>query len=492
MPSSSRGSTEGELVRAIRPAALLITMLLPAVLLAAPPSQSAPATNTGPDARADSAWTRINTGTGSNTTIPSLLRMPDGVLHVVYAQEGASVSSYEHTTVSTTGAVLGHNNVVSNWGALGSDPQLIPTATGGMRVIFGGLQDSDVANPYSGGYLYTSMSDATGASWAVPAEAWSSNGTGYASYGTFASLLPDGQTLAGWTLNSQINYRVGPLALPVDPATPADPSFTEPGCCLYSTSSVETGGAVWAAWYSNASDDGIFVKQIYPTQGATIKAPLSSTGDSSSPDQPVAMTRRPDGSVVLAYCVGYPTCTSIGLWQLGSSTVTKVPGTAGASSIALDAGPTGRLWLAWSDDNSDVKAARSAPTGFAFGGVRELDRPVKGGTSYHVAVEASLGEASVVVNDGTNLYHRQVQPGIVLSASPKKWDGDKATKVKVKVTDAATAIAGAKVAGGGEKCTTKSNGTCVLKFPAHKPGKIKLKASKSGYSPAIYSVKVKP
>ena len=109
--------------------------------------------------------------------------------------------------------------------------------------------------------------------------------------------------------------------------------------------------------------------------------------------------------------------------------------------------------------------------------------PVKGGTSYHVAVEASLGEASVVVNDGTNLYHRQVQPGIVLSASPKKWDGDKASKVKVKVTDAATAIAGAKVAGGGEKCTTKSNGTCVLKFPAHKPGKIKLKATKSGYSP---------
>ncbi len=477
-------------MRAIRPAALLGALLLPAVLIAAP-TQGEPS-GSAPDARADSPWTRINTGTGSNITIPSLLRTPDGVLHVVYEQEAGSVSNYEHTTVSTTGAVLGHTNAVSSWGTLANDPQLIPTATGGMRVIFGGLQDINVANPFSAGHLYTAVSDASGASWAVPSEAWSRSGSGYASYGTFASLLPDGNTLAGWTLNADIQYRVGPLALPVDPAGPADPGFTEPGCCLYSTTSVETGGAVWAAWYSNAADDGIFVKQIYPTQGASIKAPLSSTnGDSLSPDQPVAMTRRPDGSVVLAYCVGYPTCTSIGLWQLGSSTVTKVPGTAGATSIALDAGPTGRLWLAWVDGSTEVKAARSAPAGFKFGGVRQLDMPVKGGTSYHVAVEASLGEASVVVNDGTNLYHRQVQPGIVLSASPKKWDGDKASKVKVKVTDAATAIAGAKVAGGGEKCTTKSNGTCVLKFPAHKPGKIKLKATKSGYSPAIFTVKVK-
>ena len=182
-------------MRAIRPAALLGALLLPAVLIAAP-TQGEPS-GSAPDARADSPWTRINTGTGSNITIPSLLRTPDGVLHVVYEQEAGSVSNYEHTTVSTTGAVLGHTNAVSSWGTLANDPQLIPTATGGMRVIFGGLQDINVANPFSAGHLYTAVSDASGASWAVPSEAWSRSGSGYASYGTFASLLPDGNTLAG-------------------------------------------------------------------------------------------------------------------------------------------------------------------------------------------------------------------------------------------------------------------------------------------------------
>ena len=481
-------------MRAVRAVVLLTTLLLPAALIATPPSQGAPPTRSDTaEARADSAWTRINTGTGRNITIPSLLRTADGVLHVVYEQEAGVNWNYEHTTVSTSGAVLGHSNAVSNWGAPVTDPQLIPTSTGGMRVIFGGLLDTDVTNPFSGGHLYTAVSDATGASWTVPSEAWSRSGTAYASYGTFASLLPDGQTLAGWTLNTDIVYRVGPLPLPVPDTTPADPTFEEPACCLYSTTSVETGGAVWAAWYSNASDNGIFVKQIHPTQGASLKAPGSSTdGDSRAPGQPVAMTRRPDGSVILAYCLGYPTCTSIGLWQLGTSTVTKVPGTAGATSIALEAGPSGRLWLAWVDGSSEVKAARSAPTGFTFGGVRDLATPISGGTSYNIAVEASLGEASVVVNDGTNLYHRQVQPGLVLKASPKQWDGDTATKVKVKVTDAAKGMSSVIVKGGGEKCTTKSDGTCVLQFAKRRAGKVKLTASKGGYAPAVFTLKVKP
>ncbi len=72
-------------MRAIRPAALLGALLLPAVLIAAP-TQGEPS-GSAPHARADSPWTRINTGTGSNITIPSLLRTPDGVLHVVYEQE---------------------------------------------------------------------------------------------------------------------------------------------------------------------------------------------------------------------------------------------------------------------------------------------------------------------------------------------------------------------------------------------------------------------
>ncbi len=168
-----------------------------------------------------------------------------------------------------------------------------------------------------------------------------------------------------------------------------------------------------------------------------------------------------------------------------------MPGTAGATSIALDAGPTGRLWLAWVDGSTEVKAARSAPAGFKFGGVRQLDMPVKGGTSYHVAVEASLGEASVVVNDGTNLYHRQVQPGDRAERLTEEVGRRQGVQGEGQGDRRGHRDRRRRGCGGGEPPLTKSNGTCVLKFPAHKPGKIKLKATKSGYSPAIFTVKVK-
>jgi hypothetical protein len=478
---------EGEaLMRAVRPAALLTALLLPAVLVSAPPSQSTPPE---PDARADSGWAKLNTKGISLINETDMLRTPDGLLHVVYAQEVGVNEEYEHTTVSTTGGVVSHSTAVGNWAALSSDPELLPTPGGGLQIVFGGLQDTNVANPFSAGHLYRAVSDASGASWAVPGEALVKSGYGYASYGTGATLLPDGTSIQGYPLNSDFTWRVGTTPLPVSPATPADQAFTIGGGSLLHTTLVQSGGNVWAAWYDQGTDNGYFVRQIHPALGPVLKAP-GQTADTLNPDQAIPMVVRPDGSIVMAYCIGYPTCSSVGLWQLGTSTVHKVPGSKGADAITMDTGPTGRLWVAWVAD--EIVATRSSTTGFSFGALRRAGKPDRDLSIYRLQVEASRGEASLVANDGEGIYHRQLQPGLALKAKPGKWDGDKSRTVTFVVTDAAAPLKGAKVKGGGEKCTTNAKGKCSVTYPARKPGKIKVTAKLSGYSPAVTKLKVKP
>ena len=53
-------------------------------------------------------------------------------------------------------------------------------------------------------------------------------------------------------------------------------------------------------------------------------------------------------------------------------------------------------------------------------------------------------------------------------------------------------LSGVKVAGGGEKCTTNAKGRCEITYSARKPGKIKVKATESGFAPAVVKLKVKP
>ncbi|MEO5666373.1 MAG: hypothetical protein ABIR39_24135 [Nocardioides sp.] len=473
-------------MRAIRPTAMLPTLLLSAVLVAVPPTQGAPAE---PDARADSGWAKLNTKTVTNIAQTDMLRTPDGVLHVVYPQEVGVNDEYEHTTVSTTGAVLGHSTAVANWGALTNDPVLLPTPAGGLQIVFGGLQDVDVTNPYSAGHLYRAVSDASGASWGVQAEALVKSGYGYASYGTGATLLPDGTSIQGYPLNSEFTFRVGTTPLPVSDATPPDQGFGLTGSSLLHATLVQQGGNVWAAWYDQGDNNGVFVRQIYPSLGVVYKAPGQSA-DTLNPGQAIPMVVRPDGSIVLAYCLGYPTCSSVGVWQVGTTTVHKVPGSKESHAITMDTGPTGRLWVAWANDD-EILATRSSTTGFTFGALRQAGSPNKDYV-YGLQVEASRGEASVVANDALGIYHRQLQPGLALKANPKSWDGDKKKKVTFVVTDASSPIAGVKVKGGGEKCTTNAQGKCSVTYAPQKPHTIKVNASLTGFSDAVTKLKVKP
>lgn len=486
-------------MRANRPAALLTTLLLPAVLLAASPSQSAtPASGTDSPRKA-MGWTKVSTGTVDSLSEITTLRTGDGVLHAVYAQDTGTTGNYEHTTLSTTGAVTGHSDVLGSWGALVSKPKLLPTLSGGMRLVFSGLQDTDTSNFYSHGYAYDTISDASGAAWSLQPRALTKFGSAYAGYGLGATLLSNGTPVTASPLNSGLFYRVGDIPTTDQLAVstyPDDGSYTSPSCCLYETQLVNSGDNVWMAWYANGSSEetnGTFVQQIHPTPGPVIKAPGSSIGaDSLSPSQSVAMVARPGGGVVLAYALGYPNTTAIGLWQVGSSSVVKVPNSKDASQVALGAGATGRMWLAWRTGSS-VSALRTSATGFGLGAVQDLGSPTGGSDLRSIAVDASLNQGTVLINDAasTTVYSILVNPGLSLKAKPTSIKAGQKKKVTFKVTDAGEAVAGVKVKGGGESCTTNASGVCKSTYKVTKVGKLKLAATKGGYGSAKAEIKVK-
>ena len=451
-------------------------------------------------ARAAGGWTKVSTGAVDTLSEIAVHRTGDGVLHAVYVQDVGSADSYEHSTVSTSGAVTSHSSVLGTWAALVHNPKLLPTPAGGLRLVFSGLQDTNSANFFSQGYGYDTTSDASGAAWTLQPHALTRSSSVYSGYGVGATTLPNGAPVTAGTLNSDIAYRVGDIVTTdqsVVSAAPADAVHTSPSCCLYDTQLVSSGDTVWMAWYANGSSEatnGVFAKQILPTPGPVLKAPGSSVGGSSlSADQTIAMVARPGGGVVLAYKLGYPTTRSIGLWQVGTGNVVRVPGSRGADLVALSTGTTGRMWLAWATDGTQAYALRTSPTGFGLGAVQRLGSPARSSSIWSIAVDASLDQGTVLVNDTTAqaVSSRLVEPGLTLATKPGKVKAGRATELDVLVTDAGDGVGGVKVKGGGDSCTTKDSGRCTLTVRPGKPGKIRLKAARSGYGSAKDTVKVK-
>lgn len=431
---------------------------------------------------------RISTGTVGILDQSSLYRTSDGVLHVVYSKEVGSAGQLAHTSL-TTGGTQGATTTIlpSAWATMDTSPILMGDGSGGLRVVFGGLRD---VNPgfYSDGRMYTATAGSDGASWTLSNQAVGISHSAYGSYGTAGTTLADGTPVAAFPLNSDLTWHVGT-------GSGADSSYTAPACCLYDATMVNDGGNVWVAWYANggsAATNGVFVKQILPSVGSTLKAPGSSVGADSLPTGRVALAARSGGGVDAAYCSGYPTCNHITVWQVGTATTATVPSSRYADNIALSPGPGGRLWVAWSDNLPRVKAVRTGVGNLTMGAVRSVGRPTGTSSIYTVAIEGSSARGDVVANIGNGIWHTQVLAGLTLRAKPKAWTHGTAKQVQLTVTDAGAAVAGAKVAVGSKHCTTKATGRCTLSFAASYPkGRHTAKATKSGYAPGTAVLKVR-
>jgi hypothetical protein len=432
-------------------------------------------------------WTQISTGGSGITYHSSLRRTADGVLHVLYPKGVGNADQLGQVAISGAGAVVGQNDVFSSpWAVIDSKPALIGTADGGLRAVFGGMQTTP--GFWDDGRMYTATAPAPGTPWTVPTEAVGESTSAVDSYGTAATTLADGTPIAAYPLNSTITWHVGT-------APGADQTFTVDGCCAYDLAMVRDGDNVWLGWYGNggtAATNGTFVRQIYPTLGPIAKAPGSSVGADSLPTGRVALAARSGGGVFAAYCVGYPNCDHVALWNVGTGKVSKVPASRYVAYIALSPGPSGRLWLSWSDNIPAVKAVRTGRNGSGFTPVRTVGMPAGKASVYDLSLEGSTGRGDIVIQVGDGFWHTQVVSGLTLKAKPGAIKHGKRQKVTFTVTDAGDKVGGAKVKVGARKCTTKAGGRCTIVFPrSTKAGKLSVRASHSGYAGALIRLRVK-
>lgn len=430
-------------------------------------------------------WTSFAGSTVKTSRQIATLRTADGTLHVAYVRdEPDSTDSLVHASFDAEGRFLGTQVIASSWDGINGSVQLEPEPGGGLRVVFAGF--TGASPPLNGGYLWSSTSDATGAVWSGVGSASGETHAATAS-GLAAATLGDGTIGYAYAFNSSMYSGL---------LNASAANFDDGFCCLDNPSLVASGTEAFVAYTANggtAATTGTFVRQVLPTVGApssTVKAPRSSVGAATSGNQQAVplVTRGPQ--IWAAYCVGYPSCEYIGLWQYGTTRVVRVPGSAKARQIALNVDAQQRFWVVWTTDAGQVRAVRSAPTGPVFGAVRTLAKPGSSAPGT-VGVDAQRTLADLVVASNGRLYHQQVLPGLTLRARPSTWNGDRARTVVFTVTDATVAVRGATVRASGKRCTTSARGTCSITFPASRPKRFSAEATKRAYAPSSVRLRVR-
>lgn len=337
----------------------------------------------------------------TNTVEPGLLRTSDGVLHVLYRREQPSIDTLAYTNISATGRTVATGTVVTGWSALTTDPKVVPAPGGGLRVVFGGIRTTDPSDPYGTGQMFQATAPAAGTTWTL-ADALTASHYAVDSYGTGATALADGTPMVSFPLSGILTWNSGA----------GDTTYDFGTCCLYDSTLARSGGDVWVSFAANGptpATAGLFVKQLVPATGPTTKVPQSSQGTNTlTPLQSTAFVPRHGGGQYLAYCIGYPTCSRIGLWRVGTAHPTTVPGSREARDIAIAAAPHGRLWIAWTTYDR-VKVVATSARGMSFGPVRSLRPPRAAPDLYGVSIAGTDRSADIVINNGQALYHQQVR-----------------------------------------------------------------------------------
>jgi hypothetical protein len=461
---------------------------------------AASVTLTSSPAMAASDWTQLSQ-TSSATTYPKIPNIVQptamwfgGTLQVVWRQDQSpSEDAYVTAAVDGTGAVALGATPMWSWQTLTENPSLI--SVGGQHFLsFSGL------NPgRTGAQYFATAPDFT--SWTVSSGSMSETQSAYASYGSDAI---DNAGTPVWVGNAGsstgIRWHVG--TSDSSPAPPgSDQSYKLAGCCTYDAAAArdEATGIVYAAFYSNASattENGIQVGQILPASAGWGQAPGSlkvTDGRASSldPGQRIAMVSRPGGGVYLAYVMGYPTADGIRILNAATGGTLDIGGSKGAQHVAMSAEPDGRLWVTW-HRGTRVYAVHTNPAVTQLGAIGSWGAPPGTSTLWKSEAAGTAGGVSLVYTATTqnaiNVWHRLVNRTLSVKAAPTKVK--RGANVKVTVTDAGDAVAGAKVKIGSKTGTTNSAGKVTIKAPSAKGSK-KVVATKGGYNPGVTVIRVK-
>ena len=389
--------------------------------------------------------------------------------------------------------------VVSGWLALIDDPKLFKDGTDQMAA-FAGIRSAAPSDPYVGPMVSARSPD--GVHWTLePGKLTNSTAAGNSQ--NIDAIDAGGVPFVAFSgFNPAVHLHRGFLTgAPTDTPDLLGAST----CCNTYTSLARDGsnGRVWVAWHATgataASDVGTRVQRIWPQPaGAALKAPGSTNamGQSIVPGQPVALAARAGGGVWAAYLVGYPTSSRIRLWRVGTSTTLDFAAGGQASTVALTAGPSGRLWLSWVTLGDRVmRAVRTNPAVTRLGAVRTFPQP--GGPTSQLrttTLDGRLGPLDVVASAqvGTaslpKLYALHVLPAMRVHAQPGRLpDG----KVHITVTDAGSPVRSATVRLLGKSARTDAHGRATMTVSKQvKDGSYPVVVTRSGYVKSTVRVRV--
>jgi len=444
-------------------------------------------------------WTKIAV-TDSGFNHVGMLRTADGALHLVWRKLLANGHfGFGWSTISLGGRLRASGTALSNWLGLQSDPKLVSDHDH-IRLIFIGGQDTNLANFFSRGSVYTEVSS-NGRSWTLVHGSLAQHTV--LNLDLAAVVEKDGATpVTAFGLNNVLYYHQG-----VDLAAPA---AAADGTAV--TGPVATGiagnvlaraknGSIWVGWF----DQGYWVRQILPSPGAPMKAPHSGTknGPDNEPRQSVAFVARSGGGLYLAYCSPAPNvpCAHINLWRVGSARAMVVPGsrTKQAGKVALAAAPRGRLWVSWYDFGANtVHVDRTNRAATRFGVQRSVKQPPLTFDFNGLQTEGSSGRLDVVVNILLNeknipieFWHTQILAGLSMTARPGRFSHRVTTTVTFTVTDAGDPVPRSRVSCLGKHATTNSQGRVRLKFRAGTHvGRHVCTATMTGYNTGKTTIRV--
>jgi hypothetical protein len=444
------------------------------------------------------AWTQLGPSQGGTTA--TLLHIANGNDLVVWMPPVVSSKYYYDAAelkpkggmASPPANVFGGHD----WDGVTFTPNLV-SDQGQPLLVFEGGRDNIATDPYSRGCIVGDLLTPSG--WQLQTWSLSANclldhvGSTISQTGTLTAAWP-----GGWVNGNGIQYRIGVSS--TIPATAADQQIStqvgDAGSVSAATdASNQDAYASWARFFSKpASNDGLWVANL-TKNSAPLKAPDTGTNLVASYPEPVAVASPTGrGGIYAAYCNDTSPCSRVELWRYGDKKSLVVPKSSNPRSVALSAGPSGRLWIAWwSSKDGTVRVVRTNEAGTAFGTVETHAGPHGCQSDGNASIRISSGSQQrldVVMSctdftsspAGVHASATQSLVPLQIAASTVAVNHKKGGSVTYRVSDVGDAVAGATVTVAGRKGKTDNKGQVTFRFPkGSKTGTFKVVATMTDY-----------
>jgi hypothetical protein len=453
-----------------------LALIMPLALVAVLPAAARVTTGS-------TAW-RMVSGPSQTGIELGLARTSNGVLNVVWNHGNPAPTTIYDTRFSPTGAKLGTQTVMKNFGGPGGLALLV-MPDGSLRLFAAGSQTTGS----NVGGINTFTANARGTGWMLDKANAPWGGPGAEAASTIGAVL----TKAGQPLTSWGGY----VKTGLDQSYPTTPYMGDMGSSVLvrdgaSGAIVLFGEEIATKGKPGTQGGGTYIQKVSPGKGRAVIL-LSATRDGGVS----GVSGRIGASGVYAM---YEDNTRVGvskptvkLYKYGGGTRTIAAGQF--TTARVFAGPAGRLWLVWGDSNDGIFVTRTSRSTSKLEPIQKLTPPSGTSYVYNAQGEGSLGPLDLFVDasvgSGRGFYHTYVLAQAALSDKVATNKKGKKT-VTFKLTDAGDPVPSAKIAvsAGGHrtKLKTSSAGTATLVLAG--TGSVTATATAPGYAKTALSFSV--